>query len=345
VGGLSAAHELAERGFKVKLYERKPIFGGKARSIPVPNTATGGRKPLPGEHGFRFFPSFYRHLPHTMSRIPFGSNRRGVLDNLVPATRAVLARAGQPDLVLVSRFPRGREDWQITARAVASFLRIIPPADMLYYGGRLLAWLTSCEERRLHEYEQMAWWDFTRAVSRSTAYQQFLGDGLTRMLVAIRAEEGSTRTVGAIGLQLGMGLMKRGVDVDRLLCGPTNEVWIDPWVEYLKGLGVEFHTNAIVQQIHTDGKRITHVTVEQDAKATEVKADYYVAALPVEKMALLMTPELKQAAPSMANLDRLRVAWMNGIQFYFAQEVPVVHGHAVYADSPWALRACLITLE
>ena len=62
VAGLSAAHELAERGFQVTVYEASRTTGGKARSIFVPGTGTGGRRDLPGEHGFRFFPSFYRHL-------------------------------------------------------------------------------------------------------------------------------------------------------------------------------------------------------------------------------------------------------------------------------------------
>lgn len=61
VGGLSAAHELAERGFAVTVYERRDSFGGKARSVSVPGTGTGGRRDLPGEHGFRFFPGFYQH--------------------------------------------------------------------------------------------------------------------------------------------------------------------------------------------------------------------------------------------------------------------------------------------
>ena len=326
---MTAAHELAERGFKVRVYERKPVFGGKARSIPVPNTAKGGRKPLPGEHGFRFFPSFYRHVPDTMARIPFGHNRRGVLDNLVATDRAVLARAGLPDVTLLSRYPRGRADWQVMARGMGAFARLVSPRDMMYYMGRWMVWLTSCEERREKEYELLPWWDFTQATGRSAAYQQFLGQGLTRMLVAIKAEEGSARTVGTIAMQLWMGLMKRGVDVDRVLCGPTSDMWINPWVDHLKGMGVEFHTGAIVQRIETDGKRITGVSMERDGKSEEVKADYYVAALPVEKMALLMTPELKEAAPSMANIDKLKVAWMNGMQFYFAHEVPIIHGHAI----------------
>ena len=71
MAGLTVAHELAERGFKVHVYE--PVaLGGKARSIDVPDTAAGGRKDLPGEHGFRFFPGFYHHIPDTMRRIPDG---------------------------------------------------------------------------------------------------------------------------------------------------------------------------------------------------------------------------------------------------------------------------------
>jgi uncharacterized protein with NAD-binding domain and iron-sulfur cluster len=116
-------------------------------------------------------------------------------------------------------------------------------------------------------------------------------------------------------------------------------MWIDPWVAYLQTLGVVFHTDATVQQIHTDGQQITHVTINQAGQATDVIVDYYVAALPVEVMTALLTPELTQAAPSLANLNRLRTAWMNGIQFYLAHEVPMIHGHAIYADSPWALTS------
>ena len=55
VGGLTAAHELVERGLEVHVYEARATWGGKARTQPVPGTGTGGRRDLPGEHGFRFF--------------------------------------------------------------------------------------------------------------------------------------------------------------------------------------------------------------------------------------------------------------------------------------------------
>ena len=85
IAGLSAAHELIERGFNVEVYEALSIPGGKARSIGVPGSATPGplglRKALPGEHGFRFFPRFYQHVTDTMKRIPLTGDR-SVADNL-----------------------------------------------------------------------------------------------------------------------------------------------------------------------------------------------------------------------------------------------------------------------
>src|SRR5438132_840751 len=110
VAGLSAAHELAERGFQVTIFEASHTTGGKARSIFVPGTGTGGRRDLPGEHGFRFFPSFYRHLPDTMQRIPLGAKPNGVAANLVATSRTRLARIAAPPVDVLTRFPSSLRD-------------------------------------------------------------------------------------------------------------------------------------------------------------------------------------------------------------------------------------------
>ena len=41
VGGMTAAHELIERGFQVDVYEMKSVPGGKARSLQVPDRSGG----------------------------------------------------------------------------------------------------------------------------------------------------------------------------------------------------------------------------------------------------------------------------------------------------------------
>src|SRR5687768_6225839 len=105
MAGLAAAHELAERGFEVTVYERKAL-GGKARSIPVPGTSSGGRRALPGEHGFRFFPGFYHHVPDSMRRTPFPGNEDGVWNNFRDAMGTRSARAnGRADAQLFGAVP------------------------------------------------------------------------------------------------------------------------------------------------------------------------------------------------------------------------------------------------
>ena len=339
VGGLSAAHELADRGFAVNVFERNAAFGGKARSLSVAGSGTEGRADLPAEHGFRFFPGFYKHVTDTMRRIPFGTGGANCGDNLVQATRILLARQGKLDPIWVARFPETLDDFRTAFFALFDNLDI-PHHEIAFFVTRLLALATSCEERFSEEYEQITFWDFIRADARSENYRRYLGQGMTRSLVAMRAEESSTRTVGRILLQLFYGILVPGGVFDRLLAGPTNDVWIDPWRAHLTDrLGVTLIPNATVRAFNLQGDRISSVSVERNGQFDAVTADYYVAAMPVEVMQGLLTPELTRAAPSLARLGELRTEWMNGIQFYLRTDQPLADGHAIYLDSNWALTS------
>jgi len=331
VAGLTAAHELAERGFAVTVYEARDRLGGKARSLPVPGSATDGRRDLPAEHGFRFFPGFYKHVPDTMRRI-------GVDGRLVGAERVMLAQAdGRNELVTAAHLPESLEDFSLVARFLfeAATTLGVPPQDTAFFLERLLTLLTSCDERRLGQWELQSWWAYVDADHRSKAFQKFLADGLTRTLVAARAREMSARTGGAILLQLIFDLTRAGGRADRVLDGPTSDVWIDPWVAHLEGLGVEIRRGAPVEGIQSAAGRITGATVGGVA----VTADHYVAAVPVEIMRTLAGPGLRAAEPRLKRLDRLVTRWMNGVMFYLARDVPLVNGHAIYIDSDWALTS------
>ncbi len=343
VGGLSAAHELAERGFSVTVYEGRDRFGGKARSLPVPGSGTDGRPDLPAEHGFRFFPGFYRHLPDTMRRIPHGNRANGVFDHLVAATRFQLARDdGANEIVSAAHLPESLDDFAAVSRFLLDIATQagIPPHEHALFVERLLVILTSCDERRLGQWEHQSWWTFVDGDRRSKAFQMFLADGPTRMLVAAKAREMSARTGGQILLQLLFDLTRAGGRADRVLDGPTSDVWIDPWVAHLQAKGVDLRLGHPVQGIHCSGRRITGVTIAPEGGApTTVTADHYVAALPVEVLRLLVSQPLRDADPRLGRLDRLVTRWMNGIMFYLDEDVPVVHGHSIYFDSEWALTS------
>jgi uncharacterized protein with NAD-binding domain and iron-sulfur cluster len=343
VAGLSAAHELTERGFDVTVVEARDLPGGKARSMPVPGSGMDGRRDLPAEHGFRFFPGFYRHLPDTMRRIPVTGQPDGVAGNLVAAKQVLVARAdGQSELITAAHAPASLNDFALVAQFVhdwATRLGIAPHEHMLFME-RLLTLLTSCDERRFGQWEQQSWWDYTDAERRSAGFQKFLADGLTRTLVAARAREMSARTGGAILLQILFDLSRLGGRADRLLNAPTNDAWIAPWVEHLTRQGVDMRLSHPVLGIRFSGGRIQGLTVGRpDGGSEVVTADHYVAALPVEQLRLLVTPELRQVEPALARLDRLVTRWMNGIMFYLDRDVAVSAGHAIHIDSVWALTS------
>ncbi|HEY2704477.1 MAG TPA: FAD-dependent oxidoreductase [Candidatus Dormibacteraeota bacterium] len=342
VAGMSAAHELAERGFRVTVLERRTIPGGKARSMPVPGSGTAGRPDLPAEHGFRFFPGFYRHLPDTMRRIPVPGRPNGVFDNLVPATRLEMAQVGLANVVIPARFPTSLEELRLGLGAVIGNLLGdpgIPPLDLAHFTERLLTMLRSCEARRYIEYENLDWWTFSGAAQRSAKYQLYLADGLSRTLVAAQARRLSARAGGYILVQLLLDLMRPGGRTDRLLNGPTNEVWIDPWLGHLRALGVEYRMGAEVTAIGCRRGRVTGITVREGRSTTTRTADHYVAAVPKEVMEQLVGPALRRADPLLGGLRRLQTRWMNGVMFYLREDPPMVRGHSIYIDSPWALTS------
>src|ERR671917_631163 len=248
VAGMSAAHELAERGFDVVVFEARSAAGGKARSFPPPGPGGRAPPPLPGEHGFRFFPGFYRHLPDTMRRIPYASGGGNVFDNLVTATEVQIARADGRELVSPAHLPRNLRDLDKAFRFLIDYAGSvgIAPWDAAHFVDRLLLLLTSCEERRFAQFENQSWWQFSGAATRGGAYAKYLADGLTRTLVAARAREMSARTGGSILLQLLFDLSRAGGRADRVLNAPTNEAWLSPWVAHLVARGVDLRLDTPV---------------------------------------------------------------------------------------------------
>jgi geranylgeranyl pyrophosphate synthase/uncharacterized protein with NAD-binding domain and iron-sulfur cluster len=357
VAGMSAAHELVERGFEVVVLERRAIAGGKAKSIPVldDGMGTGGHEVadtgvaslahrLPGEHGFRFFPGFYKHVIDTMRRIPSFDGRQ-VADHLVPTTRVAITQYEAPTFDVPTVFPRTPDDAGTILRDILlafSTVTDLTPDDLAFFGARIWQILTSCRERRIGEYERIAWWDFVGAEPRSASYQKFLASGITRSLVAAKARKASTRTIGDIFVQLMLTIVDPTAgSTDRVLDGPTNLVWIDPWLSLLESNGVDYRFDSDVEEILCDGGRVTGVAVRKHGSRAVVTGDHYVSALPLERMAALVNDQLLAADPALENLRTLapNVDWMNGVQYYLRNDVPTAHGHVIHIDSEWALTS------
>ena len=347
MAGLAAAHELAERGFRVTVFERKAL-GGKARSIPVAGTAAGGRKPLPGEHGFRFFPGFYHHVPDSMRRTPFPGNQNGVWDNFEDANETSSPRTeGRADATLFGTLP---DPAKMTTpdglqRVIVEELvkqQGVRPDEAEFFANRLHVFFTSSEERRYGQWEHTTWWDFVRAEGKSDEYKKVIARGLTRSLVAAKETVASTRTIGNMAEAFVMNIQQRGNDgaPDRVLNAPTNEAWIDPWLVHLRKLGVRFRVGHTVRALEVKRGRIAAAMArDRRGRLRRIEADWFVCAMPAERARRLWSSKLLRLDPSLAAMDELYVDWMNGIQFYLRRNVGLIRGHLTFVDAPWALTA------
>lgn len=347
MAGLTAAHELIERGFKVDVYE--PVaWGGKARSMGVPRSAAGGRRKLPGEHGFRFFPGFYHNVPDSMRRIPVRGQQNGVWDNLIDTTGTRSVRDGdKPDALFLGMLYDPRT--LLTPNGLRSFLleeigknEWVPPHETAYFVERLMVFLTSCDERRYGEWENVSWWDFVGADSRSQGYKRVIARGLTRSLVAAKEEIASTRTIGNMAEAFVMNIMQRGNDgaLDRVLDAPTNEAWINPWMRLLRKRGVSFHGGQkVIRLVMRNGRVESAIVRGRNGRKRRVEADWFVSAMPAERFRRLLSPKVLRADPKLEGVNDLLTDWMVGIQYFLTERIDITHGHVTYVDSPWALTS------
>ena len=337
VGGLTAAHELGERNFDVTVFEARH-WGGKVRSMGKPGTGKDGRKDLPGEHGFHFFPSFYNHIPDTMRRIPFGNG--SVFDNLVLGTQEFFARTKGPQVVLASNLQSILHDLVGFFKSLRAGFTGIPLDELEFFLNRALTFMNACDARRIEEYDNISWADFIEAGRMGPEYQQLLSRLPALLLIGVHPATASARTLGnACMLMFQSGVRWTG-NIERSLNGPPSDKWADPWVDHVSAkaqmllgyelIGFDFdpRTNRI------SGARVRHGGDEQT-----VHGDYYICAVPVEAATPLITAEMRTAAPSLAGIPELTVSWMNGLQYFLDRPLPLVNGHVGYEDSAWAITS------
>lgn len=341
VGGLSAALELLQRGFEVELFDAGEIFGGKVRSWGAPHSALEGFDPLPAEHGFHFFPMFYKHMPDTMSRIPVSGPGKTVAGSLQAGTQELLARTTYDPIVAPAGQPTTREEWLVALRSLWEIQKGIPPRDEMFFAARIWRFMASCDERRLAEYDRISWWDFVEAERRSAEYQKLIARMPSRLLLAVKPKMASARTLGNAMIQMMSCALRPGLTLDRSLEGPTQEHWVGPWVERCRALGGALHTESRCTGVTFDERGVSSVTIHRRGEVREVTGDHFVFAVPVEVMRRLVRhcPEIARRAPSLAHVQKIHTDWMTGFQVFLRRPYPVVRGHVAYDDSAWALTS------
>ena len=199
-----------------------------------------------------------------MERIPVGDGRSAA-DNLVQASRDEIALDGKAPIVVPAWFPRTLADVRVMLSDPKLIAELdLTPDDEEEFATRVWQLMTSSRERAVQEYERLPWSTYLGSKHQSEAFRRFL---VGRAHPHARGRHpGGGEHRGRRNRAHGARLRHRSARApsdDRLLCGPTNDVWLTPWLAHLRGAGVDYHLNAEVTAIHCDGERITGVTVRR----------------------------------------------------------------------------------
>ncbi len=185
--------------------------------------------------------------------------------------------------------------------------------------------LLTASDKRLDSYDKYTWRNFIN--SDFAEIPQWLG--LDRF-------KGSTTSVERIGIEQSV---IAGVDKDDyVLDGPTNNVWINPWVQELRKRGVRFHFRSKVEKVVID-KKTRHVQRVRMEDGNILQADLYILALPIESLSRVAA-DLVPQAPLLA-----KQAYQVQLAFQMHLERPLSLGYQqnqaiqsfLLRDSAWSL--------
>ncbi|RKG77974.1 phytoene dehydrogenase [Corallococcus exercitus] len=209
---------------------------------------------LPGEHGYRYFPSYYSHVFDTMRRIPIYDNNalptaRTTYDNLVALPTIGIASEKAPPFVTTwgpYSFPNS------ISRELVDLLNLsglgITSKDIFQFSLRVLRYMLTSPERRKEEFENVSWWDYIqghdpKACRPLYCYSKAFADLIQssgRVLVALDGMWADARTTGNTYVQLLTDVLVPTANTHATLNGPTSAAWFSHWHMHLRRLGVQF---------------------------------------------------------------------------------------------------------
>ena len=290
IAGLTAAHELARRGWQVTVHESGAESGGFFRSARVP-----GDGDMPSEYSWHGFGPWYHNVFDVLKQIPFddaGSVYDRALSRPIDFGTAPDAGVAQfddtgrmPDVARMFRMARGdrwRWAWVMlkawtanrrsievysTQNAAEQWRKVLSPTAASTWAACFGPWIGS---------------DWTR-VSLHQAGMFFRRQLLTKPRHWHAPDsEGPAWSQGARSGWL-------------LLRGPSSEFWFDHWIRYLDTLGVRFHFG---ETLHSLEMRGDVIAAGHLASGSRVEADVHVLAITPFACAEIAsrTPELEQGA-------------------------------------------------
>jgi len=256
ISGLTLAHELVKNNFNILVVEKNDIFGGMARSdIEINN--------IPSEHSWRGYAPFYKNTLEILKEIPY--NNTTVFNNLsIPI------------------------EFYLLHDNIKKYKPILSMKDnlILYYLG--IKYLFS-DKRREYYY----------TYNIEPFLKKNLSDDGYNLIINFLSGPG----YGMNKHEISMGHLIHFPVISyvyqhryththnnlqykhystygwHVMNGPTNEVWIDPWVKYLKTQGVKFINNTELIKFNYNNNQIISADIKTNNIINQIQSKEYILAI------------------------------------------------------------------
>ena len=287
IAGLSAAHELVRRGYRVNVYESGSEAGGFFRSARMPRTGN-----LPTEYSWHGMGPWYHNLFDLLKQIPFddsGSVYEKALSR--PIAFGIFPDAGKAEF-----FDRG-------LRSIPRMFRISTWEWLKWSWLMLKTWSANVRSQekysRLNAAEQ--WQPLLSEQGYKTwrsCFGPWIGSDWTKASLHHAGQFFRKQLISQPrhlhpADDQGPAWSHGAGDGWLLLRGPSSEFWFDRWIKDLEHRGVSFSWNERLERLHLDDDRISGGWLES---GTVVSADLYILATNPFAAAEIIarTPELER---------------------------------------------------
>jgi hypothetical protein len=305
ISGLTAAHYLNKRGYKVTVVEPLDTPGGLARSQRVGDQ-------IPTEYSWRGFGPWYHNVYDLTREIKLGD--KTVYDT--EFSRQVKFHLVQDEVSGVHKTkPRYKipGSWRRSALDKAKFYFLMAQG-----------FSSNRRSKDLHTNENAGeYWKRhlspTAAQTFSWLFGPFIGSDVTKVSRhhvssffqknIFPGHPGPHKHYDEDPAPGQPKMWKQGGGSGWLILKrPSNESWFDPWTKQLLEDGVDFKFGNTLTKLNSDGEKITSATVlSTDGNEYNVEADYYVTAVNpfAMKNILNRSPELLESDEELRKFDPL----------------------------------------
>ncbi len=331
VAGLTAALRLSQRGYKVTLYERKPLIGGDLSADKVTDDDKGPDRDK-GPNGDKS--RYYDVYPHMFGNW-YNNFWKIVKEDLglrqghdfKPQTGfQYLRQGGFPDFVHVTNFA---SPYTVIPNL---FSGLAPIPDMFLW----LYAMNDLASQRFDQSEllnQVSVNGFLRSRPYATNRVAELSEGLIQAIWAV-----PSYLTSALSFQDFVQYSLPDPDPQQwVLNGNNYNSLMKPWHDVLTRHGCEIETNVSLKKIILDQNRVAAIEVQEVEEELEgfdekgptrrVDVDHLILAVPARIAASLVMPtdddqSIVDLLPELANLRRLHAIPIPMLYIYFKKKLP-----------------------